>query len=268
VMSYAFSRYEATATDSDFINIATDFDSPLHYIGPNGLDRRHQFSLGGWMDLPYSFGLGVISHFYSPLPATLTLSPTGNPGGIFVTDLTGDGTGDGSFASNGGLGDVLPGTNLGSFARGVNPTNLNAVIQDYNQKFAGQPTPAGQVLIQNGLFTQNQLFLLGAVQPLVQPAPGNEANMGWLKALDVNLNWKYKIKERVSVEPGVTFFNVMNLSNFDSPGNPLSGVLNGLPGSVNGTQGEQPNSNRIGLGSGVFGLGSPRVIEFSLKASF
>jgi hypothetical protein len=48
----------------------------------------------------------------------------------------------------------------------------------------------------------------------------------------------------------------------------LSGVLNASPGSVNGTAGEQPNSNRLGLGSGVFALGSPRVIEFSLKASF
>jgi hypothetical protein len=45
-------------------------------------------------------------------------------------------------------------------------------------------------------------------------------------------------------------------------------VLNGLPGSANGTPGEQPNANRVGLGSGVFGLGAPRVIEFSLKLSF
>ena len=59
------------------------------------------------MDLPYHFRLGIIGHFYSPLPVTLTLSPSGNPGGIFVTDVTGDGTGDGSFASNGSAGDVL-----------------------------------------------------------------------------------------------------------------------------------------------------------------
>jgi hypothetical protein len=44
--------------------------------------------------------------------------------------------------------------------------------------------------------------------------------------------------------------------------------LTGTPGSVNGTAGEQPNGNRLGLGSGVFALGSPRVLEFSLKASF
>jgi hypothetical protein len=58
------------------------------------------------------------------------------------------------------------------------------------------------------------------------------------------------------------------MANFDGPGNPLSGVLNGAVGSVNGTGGQQPDSNRLGLGSGVFASGSPRVIEFSLKATF
>jgi hypothetical protein len=266
--SYALSKYIATATDSDFISIATDFNNPLHYLGPNGLDRRHQFSFGGWMDLPYSFNVGVISHFYSPLPQTLTLSPTGSPGGIFVTDLTGDGTGDGSFASNGATGDVLPGTNIGSFGRSVNAGNINTVIQSYNQNFAGQPTPAGQVLINNGLFTLGQLQQLGGVQQQVPLAPPNQANMAWLKAFDLSLNWKYKFKDRVEVAPGVSFFNVMNFANFDSPTSLLSGTLSGGVGTLNGTPGEQPNANRIGTGSGVFALGSPRVIEFSLKASF
>lgn len=65
----------------------------------------------------------------------------------------------------------------------------------------------------------------------------------------------------------------MNFANFDGPGNPLSGALSQLgatpvPGSLNGTSGEQPSSNRLGLGSGVFALGSPRVMEFSLKLNF
>ncbi len=266
--SYALSKYIAPAQDNDFITIATDFNNPLHYLGPNGLDRRHQFSFGGTMDLPYSFRLGAIGHFYSPLPVTLTLSPSGNPGGIFQTDVTGDGTGDGSFASSGGGGDVLPATNLGSFGRGVNGGNINNVIQSYNQNFASQPTPAGQTLIQNGLFSLGQLQALGGVQQAIPLAPANEANMGWLKAFDLSLNWIYKFRESFQVQPGISFFNVMNFANFDSPNNPLSGSLSGTLGSVNGTPGEQPNSNRLGLGSGVFALGSPRVIEFSLKASF
>ena len=267
-VSYAYSKYTAVVNDSDFVNIATDFNNPLHYQGPAGLDRRHQVSFGGTIDLPYSFRIGLIGHFYSPLPVTLTLPPTGTAGGIFVTDITGDGTGDGSFAANGGAGDVLPGTNVGSFARGVDGGNINSKIQNYNSNFANHPTPAGLVLLSNGLFTQAQLQSLGALQQVIPLAPQNQANMEWLRAFDFSLNWIYKVKERVEIEPGASFFNIMNFSNFDSPNNPLSGALSAAPGTVNGTAGTQPNSNRLGLGSGVFALGSPRVIEFSLKVSF
>jgi len=273
--SYALSKYIAAATDSDFINIATDFNNPLHYLGPNGLDRHHQFSFGGTMDLPHSFRIGMIGHFYSSLPVTITLPTTGLPGGIFVSDVTGDGTGDGSYASNGGYGDVLPGTNIGAYGRSVNASNINKYIQNYNQNYAGQPTPAGQLLIQDGLFTLGQLQSLGGVQQQIQPAPANQANQRWMRDIDLSLNWIYKTERwghSLEVSPGVSFFNLMNLANFDGSLTGLSGVLSALgtsvPGSVNGTSGQQPSSNRLGLGSGVFALGSPRVIEFSMKFSF
>jgi hypothetical protein len=267
-VSYSLSRYDSTARDSDFINFATDNVNPLRYMGPNGLDRRHQLSFGGTADLPASFRFSVIGHFYSALPVTLTLNPTGNPGGIFVTDVTGDGTGDGSEVSSGGTGDVLPGTNVGSFGHGVNGGNINNVIQAYNQNNAGQPTPAGQALINAGLFTQGQLVGLGGVQQLVPLAPANEANMGWMKDVDTSFSWVYRIKEQVSLEPKVSFFNTFNFANFDGANNPLNGSLSGTIGSVNGTGGRQPDANRVGLGSGVFGLGAARVIEFSLKLDF
>ena len=268
-VSYSLSKYVAMATDNDFINIATDFNHPLRYIGPNGLDRKNQISFGGSMDLPYRFRLGLISHFYSPLPVTPTLSPTGLPGGIFVTDITGDGTGDGSFGSNGGYGDVLPGAGIGSFGRSIKANNINTVIQNYNNSIAaGAPTPAGQTLINNGLFTLGQLAGLGGVQQPVPLAPTNEANMGWLHAMDLSLNWIYKFRENIELEPGISFYNVMNFANFDGPASPLSGVLSGTPGTINGTPGEQPASNRLGLGSGVFALGSPRALEFTLNLKF
>ena len=266
--SYQLQRYIAPVADNDFVNIAADFNNPQSFIGPNGLDREHQISFGGTMDLPYHFRLGMIGHFYSPLPVTLTLNPTGNAGGIFVTDVTGDGTGDGSFASNGGNGDVLPGTNIGSFEHGVGRYNINNVINNYNHNFAGQATPAGQTLINSGLFSLGQLTSLGGVQQVVPAAPHDQVGMGWLRAFDASLNWVYKFKESFEVQPGVSFFNVFNLSNFDGPGNPLNGTLSGELGTLNGTSGGQPSSNRLGLGSGVFALGSPRVIEFSLKLSF
>jgi|SRR5579862_2135994 len=274
-VSYALSRYVAQAQDSDFINNAFDNANPGKYFGPNGLDRTNQISFGGTMQLPGNFAASVIGHFYSGLPVTLTLGTTGQPGGIFQTAVNGDGEGDGALpsGSQGSLGGVLPGTNLGSFGRGVNSGNLNAVINTYNSNYAGQPTPAGQVLISQGLFSLGQLQRLGAVMPAISPAPANEAFDGWLRDMDFSLNWTYKIKERVQLQPGVSFFNIMNFVNFDSPKNTLGGVLSpaGTPsvlGTANGTPGEQPNSLRIGLGSGVFGLGSPRVLEFALKLTF
>jgi hypothetical protein len=267
-VSYSFSRYDSTARDGDFINFATDNDNPLKYVGPNGLDRTHQLSFGGTADLPKSFRVSLIGHFYSALPVNLTLNPTGAAGGIFVSDVTGDGTGDGTGASSGGVGDLLPGTNVGAFGHGINGSNINKAISNYNNNFAQQPTPAGQQLISSGLFTLSQLQALGGVQQPVPLAPGNEANMGWLRDLDFSFSWVYKIKERFELEPKVTFFNVFNLANFDGPANPLSGVLNGAAGSLNGTGGQQPDSNRLGLGSGVFAAGAPRVVEFELKLNF
>ena len=211
-VSYAYSRYVSMAQDSDFINSAWDAADPTKYMGPNGLDRTHQFSFGGTMELPEHFRINMIGHFYSPLPQTLTLATTGSPGGIFVTDVLGDGTGDGNGTngSNGGFGGILPGTNLGSFGRGVTAGNINRVINNYNTNFAGNPTPAGQALITAGLMTQAELFDLHGVMPEVSSAPLNEAGDGWLRDTDLSLNWTYKIKESVELQPGVGIYNLFN----------------------------------------------------------
>lgn len=278
-VSYSFSRYVSTAKDSDFINFATDNNNPLNYVGPNGLDRTHQISFGGTFDVRYSLRVSLIGHFDSPLPSTVTLPVTGLPGGIFQTDITGDGTGDGSLVSNGGVGDLLPGTNVGGFGRSFGVQGLNQRIISYNQNMVGTPTPAGQVLIANGLMTLSDLQALGGViggstpsatqafGPL-QVAPPNAVGQGWLKTFDLGLSWSYKVKEKVELRPGVTVFNVFNFANFDGPAAPFSTVLDGTPGSPNGTLSPQPTNLRLGLGSGVNALGAPRAIEFELKMNF
>ena len=95
IVSYALSRTDGSALDLDFVNTAIDNNHPTAFFGPNGLDRTHQFSFGGTMDVPAGFRFGVVGHVYSPLPQTLLL-PGGGTGGIFLTDITGDGSGDGS----------------------------------------------------------------------------------------------------------------------------------------------------------------------------
>ena len=283
-VSYSLSRYIATARDNDFSTAATDFVNPTHYIGPTGLDRTHQLSFGGYADLPAGFQVGFAGHFDSPLASNVTLPVTGAPGGIFQTDITGDGTGDGALANNRGIGDLLPGTNVGGFGRSFGVSGLNQAINHFNTTMVGQPTPAGQALISNNLFTLSQLQALGGViggttpggglayGPL-QPAPAGAIGQAWLRTFDLSMNWSYKIKERVQIRPGVSFFNVFNFSNFDGPAVPFGNILNGQVGSPNGTtsaleHGAAGNFLRLGLGSGVNALGAPRALEFQLKLIF
>jgi hypothetical protein len=211
----------------------------------------------------------MIGHFYSPLPLNLNLPG----GGLFVSDVTGDGTGDGSAASNGGLGDLLPGTKIGAFGRDVSVSGLRTRINNYNANSAGQATPAGQVLISNNLFTLNQLQQLGGVQQPLNPVVPGAVGQAWLRAFDFGVSWGYKIKDRFEIRPGVTAYNIFNLPNFDGVSAPFNSTLDPLgpnrtAGTPSSTTNPQPSALRVGLGSGVFGQGSPRVVEFTLKASF
>ncbi|MGE5325149.1 MAG: carboxypeptidase regulatory-like domain-containing protein [Actinomycetota bacterium] len=265
-ISYSLSKYVASALDSDFVNTAIDNNNPTLDLGPNGLDRTHQISFGGTFDFPGYIRFGIVSHVYSPLPVTMTL-PAGGPGGaggIFVSDVTGDGSGDGSGVYS--TGDIVPGSQIGSFGRDIKSGDLAAFISNYNATQAGQLTPAGQVLVQNGLFTQAQLQALGGVLPTLDAPPAGNVGLGWLKTFDLKLSYPRKIGETFTIEPGISVFNAFNNANFDLPGNTLSGFLNS-PGSVNETT-KADRTTRVTPGSGVFDLGAPRVIEFGLKLSF
>jgi hypothetical protein len=267
-VSYAFSRYDATAQDSDFINNANDNNHPVSAFGPDGTDRTHQFSFGGTFDLPGYIRLGAVGHVYSPLPLDLRL-PGGGAGGIFISDPTGSGTNDGSAAYL-GLGGIVPGSNIGAFGRSIKAGDLGAFITNYNNTVAGTATPAGQVLINNGLFSLAQLQALGGVFPALQ-MPLQNIGLGWLKTVDLKASYPRKIGENFTVEPSVSVFNTFNMANFDLPGNTLSGNLApagaGPGGAVNSVT-SATRTTRVGPGSGVFDLGAPRVIEFGLKMVF
>jgi len=147
---------------------------------------------------------------------------------------------------------------------------LNQLINHFNNTLVGTATPAGQALINANLFTLAQLqSLQGVIGPTPLPtAPAGAIGQAWLKTFDLGLNWGYKIKERLEIRPGVTIFNIFNFANFDGPAAPFTSVLDGQPGSSNGTTSPQPASLRLGLGSGVNALGAPRVVEFELKFVF
>jgi hypothetical protein len=284
--AYTLSRFQNTGSatgagtvasaDQDFINASLDNRNPGRFTGDASLDRTHQFNIGGYLDLPAGFRFGMISHFWSPLAALPSISVTAGTAEIFQTDFTGDGT----------VGDPLPlGINsdgsfklakVGAFSRSIGAKGLTNAIDNYNANISGHViTPAGQALVNANLFTQAQLLALGATPPALAPTAPNNVSYGWLKTTDMEVSWVgHFLHERLTVQPSIGFYNVFNFANFDSPGNALSGLLglaaNGpaLGSSISGASAGTVRSDRIGVGSGLFQFGQPRLIEWGLKFQF
>ena len=271
-VSYAFSRFVSTAGADQFFSPGIhDQDCPTCYIGPSGLDRTHQLSVGGFFNLKGGAMVSMIAHLYSSLPTDLTLEsdPNGAPGEIFRTDVTGDGT----------TSDLVPGTNPGAFMRQVKGNNINRLISDYNQRSANRLTPAGQTLVDNNLFTAAQLQALGAVTPSISPAPVNQVNNPFLRTFDASLAYPIKLKwlgERSSIEPSINVFNLFNFSYFGTVGGTLESTSS-LGQSAAGTSPTAANTTggfaardslRVADGSGTYEQGAPRSMEFSMKFTF
>ncbi len=255
--------------DQDLLPLAADFNHPTIFFGSAPGDRKNQFAGATVLDLTQGFRLSFTGHIASPLSQTLFLPASGLPGEIFRTDLTGDGSfGGQSQTGNSPFGDVLPQTQVGAFGRAVDPAKLNNTIENFNSRFAGTVTPAGQAVVNAGLLSFQQLQALGAVVPTLKLAPPGNVGLGWLHSFDASLSFPWKFRDRFTLEPRISAFNIFNTANFDGPGNLLGGILNGAAGQANGTSNTNRANNRVGFGSGVFAQGAPRQVEFGLKVSF
>jgi hypothetical protein len=275
-VSYSLSRFNTMAADQDFIPYAWDYRSPGHYFGPGSLDRTHQISFGGTLEVRKGPRLSFVSHFFSPLAQDLYITNQFRSGEIFLTDVLGDG------AAN--LGHVVPGQQLGSWGRSQSPGSINNLVNNYNNTVGGTLLPAAQALVSAGLFSADQLTQLGAVADYLALAPGDQMAMSWAHGFDFKFGWPIRLKERLTLEPSVGFYNLFNFANFNGASNFMSGALatcsakptsaEDCPGSAASATGTSlsdvatVNSLRVGVGSGANTTGSPRQIEWGLKLTF
>jgi hypothetical protein len=270
--SYSLSRFNGQSPDQEDSYAAShayDNVNPMKYFGPSALDRTSMFSFATVLQLKYGLRFSGLTRMFTALPATMTIPlQCSCPAEVFESDITGDGLG----------GDVLPGTNIGSFGRSVKVQDENKVISAYNSKYGGALTPAGQQLVSSGVMTQAQLTALGATAPVISPAPSNQVGLGGFIADDLRLSWLFapthlwkRIPESVVLEPTFDVFNVANVVNYDPPnGNvtsTLRGALDGGPLSINGTT-PALHTNRYGIGTGAFSVGIPRALQFGIALTF
>ncbi|CAN5663468.1 hypothetical protein BH10ACI4_BH10ACI4_26580 [soil metagenome] len=285
-ISYSLSKIVSTANtnagaanagDQFFSSPSWDYDNPTQYMGRNGLDHTHEISFGGSANIKYGPQIGIIGHFFSAAPVSLTLDPNGSTGStsgdIFQTDVTGDGT----------AADLIPGTDPGEYMHRFKGNNLNQIINQYNTQHAGQLTPAGQALVNAGLFTNQQLTALQAVQQPIALVPQGQRTLenAFYRTLDVNFAYPLRfnrVREGLALIPSIVFYNLGNFSNFKDYTN--GGLLNTTSaggtvttatasGSLNGPSGfADQNSNRVQRGSGTSNIGGPRSVEFQLKLNF
>jgi hypothetical protein len=209
-----------------------------------------------------------------------------NGGEIYASDWLGAGLG------SAGAPEPLPTTQIGQFSHSTNIYNLPAVLSTYNHTYANNLTPAGACLVANNVpggnhfkcpglisgpqvMTSGDMSALGWVMPTVGSVAPYVIGIPWLKSMDMRASWPIKIKERVTIEPSVSAFNVFNLVNAFLPGNlPGASLLpgqNGLLapnvlGGVSSISGFAPF--RAGFQSGTYAVGAPRVFEFGLRISF
>ncbi|HEY3139165.1 MAG TPA: carboxypeptidase regulatory-like domain-containing protein [Blastocatellia bacterium] len=272
-VSYAFGHSLATcsAGRAEFINGTCDNHTinNSQYFGLNAFSLRHILGAGFLMDLPGKVGLNLGVNYRSRGPASLNVPALGGITGanaLFTTDLNGDG-GTGSTPR----GDLLPGLRSGNWGRGVSSIQqLNQLIAAYNTNQAGKPTPAGQALINAGIFTQAQLVALKAVSPTIplvpenipDPFASNPVNITMRITRPIKLENAYVV-HNLQIEPYLDIFNLINYRGHGAYSGLGAGFgsLNFVPGySATGRVQELANLRAFAF--------SPRTIQLGFRVSF
>jgi len=174
-------------------------------------------NLSGFVDLPWQFQVAFSVSAYSRPPFSAYVS------GI---DFNGDGTQN----------DLLPGTSVNRFNRGLDEDDLAQLVQSYNQQFAGRLTGSGQIAPRVTL-------------------PANYSFNDSFFTQDLRLSRTFSLgSERVRLVLLGEVFNLFNTANLiQYSGNVTDTAAFGQPGARS-TQ--------------VFGSGGPRAFQLGARISF
>jgi len=208
--SYAWSRNTGTNPGNGF-----NLDDWLANSGPAPTDVTQVFNTAGTVRLPGAVVLGF-NFTYSSTPSF----------SVFLgdTDFNGDGT----------KGDLLPGTAVNAFNRGMDRADLERLVVNFNQGVAG--TKDGQ----------------GAVIPAVT-LPARYSFGDNFHSLDLRLTRSFAIRSHARVSLIAEAFNVYNASN-----------LAGYTGDLTRADFGQATS-RV---TQVFGSGGPRAVQLAARLEF
>ena len=207
--SYAYSKHTGT-------NIGTGFnlDDWLENTGPAANHNTHVVNLSGVLGLPSLVNLGFNFSYASVAPFSAFV------GGI---DFNGDGT----------SGDLLPGTTSNAFNRGMGRADLERLVTEFNETYAGTKDAQGV-----------------SIPSLTLPADYSLGDSS--HSLDLRLSRSFLIR-RIRVLLIGEAFNVYNASN-----------LSGYSGDLTTTAFGQPTA-RV---TQVFGSGGPRSFQVAVRVSF
>jgi hypothetical protein len=214
--SYALASFQGS-NGTEFPGNGFNSDNWFENYGPMRTDQRHVLNLSGSVDLPWqlraSFSVSVQSR--PPFSAYVN--------GV---DFNGDGT----------LSDLLPGSKVNQFGRGLGKDDLARLVQTYNEEFANKPIRGGQT-----------------APPLTLPA--NYAFHDSFFTQDLRLSRTFSFRsERVRLVLFGEVFNLLNTANLvQYDGNIANPAEFGQP-DARFTQ--------------VFGSGGPRAFQLGMRVSF
>ena len=217
--SYALASYTGTVGPRGPNQLASGFnnDNWFENYGPLPTDRRHVLNLSGFIDLPWRFQASFSLSAYSRPPFMAYLN---------LMDFNGDGTQE----------DLLPGSRVNQFNRGLDKNDLATLVDRYNQQFANKRTLGGQ--------TAPFLIL-----------PTNYSFNDGFFTQDLRLSRTFSFgSERVRLIVFGEVFNLLNIANLVSYGGNIA----------NPAQFGQPGERF----SQIFGSGGPRAFQLGIRVSF